>query len=210
MATQIQPFSTQFKRQCGLYKITIANKYYYGSSNNLYNRYYQHLPELRGGKHRNKYLQASYNKYQDFKFDVLCICEPSQRRELEQNLLSRCLNDKNCMNLTFRTEGPSGTKWTEEAKKRQSQKMRGNKNGKYARGIKKQWSASAREHHRQCVGKKVKATDPSGISVIYLHAKEAYEILGIPKRTFCRWLKYPTISRRTFKNWVFVYEGGVI
>lgn len=210
MAVKIQPFSTKFKGKCGLYKITIADKYYYGSSNNLYNRYYQHLPELRWGKHKNRYLQGTYNKHGDFRFDVLCICEPNQRRELEQQLLSTCFGDKNCMNLTLRTEGPSGVAWTEDAREKQSKKMMGNQNGRYGKGIKKQWSPEAKEHFRQCYGTKVIAIDPNGVSTTYPQVREAYEILGMAEKTFFRWLKNPSISRRTFKNWVFIYEGGVI
>ena len=114
------------------------------------------------------------------------------------------------MNLTLRTEGPSGVIWSEDARKKQSQRMKGNQNGKYAKGSKKQWSLDAKEHFRLCVGKKIIAKDPNGVATAYSQVKEAYEILGIPEKTFFRWLKNPSISRQTFKNWVFIYEGGVI
>jgi len=42
----MEPYlSTSFKNVCGLYKISIGPKFYYGSSKNLYNRAYQHIPE---------------------------------------------------------------------------------------------------------------------------------------------------------------------
>ena len=211
MPVQIQqkPFSTDFKKVCGLYKITIADKFYYGSSNNLYNRYYQHIPELRHNKHKNKYLQSAFNKYKQFEFNVLCICEPNQRRELEEKLLQQCIDDKLCMNLTLRTEGPSGIKWSEESRQRQSEKMKGNTNGRHSKGVKRIWSTDAREHHRLSVGKKIIAVDGSGNISTYLHVKDAYLALGVSERTFFRWFKKPNTVRRKYKDWVFSYEGGV-
>jgi group I intron endonuclease len=210
MAVKIQPFSTKFKGKCGLYKITIADKYYYGSSNNLYNRYYQHLPELRWGKHKNRYLQGAYNKHNDFRFDVLCICEPNQRRELEQQLLSTCFGDRNCMNLTLRTEGPSGIVWTKDAREKQSKTMMGNQNGRYAKGIKKQWSPDAKEHVRQCRSKRFIAIDPNGVSTTFLGYQELCGTFGVPARTIFSWIKYPLTPRRKFKDWVFINDGGGI
>lgn len=59
----------------GIYKITCLcnNKFYIGSSVELEYRIKAHLGLLRKNKHRNKYLQAAYNKYGENNFTVECI-----------------------------------------------------------------------------------------------------------------------------------------
>lgn len=49
----------------GIYKITntVNNKYYIGSTSNFNRRIRDHFKWLKSGKHPNKYLQASFNKY---------------------------------------------------------------------------------------------------------------------------------------------------
>lgn len=59
----------------GIYKITCLsnNKFYIGSSIELEYRIRTHLGSLRKNKHRNKHLQAAYNKYGENNFIVECI-----------------------------------------------------------------------------------------------------------------------------------------
>ena len=49
----------------GTYKIINkkTQKYYYGSSKNIYVRIIQHKSQLKNNKHHCVYLQNSYNKY---------------------------------------------------------------------------------------------------------------------------------------------------
>jgi hypothetical protein len=54
-----------------IYKITINNKIYIGSTVNLYFRIKEHLYSLNKNIHGNKYLQRAYNKYQDFNVDII-------------------------------------------------------------------------------------------------------------------------------------------
>ena len=61
---------------CGIYKIMNTNgKVYIGSSIHINKRWSEHLRQLRGKYHENKYLQRSWNKYGDsFVFEVLLYC----------------------------------------------------------------------------------------------------------------------------------------
>lgn len=65
----------------GIYKITniTNNKVYIGASNDLLRRKWQHFTSLKSGKHKNKYLQNSYNKYgcENFVFEILEVCDIS-------------------------------------------------------------------------------------------------------------------------------------
>jgi len=59
----------------GIYQIKniVNNKFYICSSNNITIRWRQHKNDLNKGKHHNKYLQRSWNKYggDNFKFEII-------------------------------------------------------------------------------------------------------------------------------------------
>jgi len=71
-----------FKKIPGIYKITINNKIYIGSSINIYDRYILHKNTLRKNIHRNRYLQRAYNKYKEFNFDIIITYSNITREEL--------------------------------------------------------------------------------------------------------------------------------
>ncbi len=54
---------SKLPRTCGIYKITINNKFYIGSSNNIKNRLRHHLWSLNTKQHHNKTIQNYFNKY---------------------------------------------------------------------------------------------------------------------------------------------------
>lgn len=66
----------------GIYKITniVNNKVYVGSSKSINRRKYQHFYLLKNNKHKNLYLQFSYNKYgkSSFIFELLEKCDINQ------------------------------------------------------------------------------------------------------------------------------------
>lgn len=63
----------------GIYIIinSVSNKCYIGQSVNVEQRCRRHLINLRGNRHCNKHLQATYNKYgnEAFSFETLEVCE---------------------------------------------------------------------------------------------------------------------------------------
>jgi group I intron endonuclease len=78
------------KTNCGIYKITINNKIYVGSSVNLKSRRWKHLSLLRNGNHHNKHLQSAYNKYQDFNWNIVeYVNKIEDRIELKNVLMER-------------------------------------------------------------------------------------------------------------------------
>ena len=56
---------TIIRFKAGIYKISnLSNdKFYIGSSVNLYNRFHTHSTKLKSNIHKSKHLQSSYNKY---------------------------------------------------------------------------------------------------------------------------------------------------
>lgn len=70
----------------GIYKITniINNKFYIGSSVNIYYRLKRHYSDLKRGIHQNKYLLNSYIKYGEESFIVSIIEEISNDLLLER------------------------------------------------------------------------------------------------------------------------------
>ena len=153
-------------------------------------------------------MQRAYNKYREFKFEVIAICEPEQRRELEQKLLQKCLESTNCMNLTFRTEGPSGLVWTKEARQNMSEKMKGNTNGRFGKGISRNMSAEHRVN--QIASVKASLNQPviavnkdTGEKMQFISRLEASSFFGIPHRTFCDWVSRPNRARRKYNNLIF-------
>jgi len=61
--------------ESGIYKLenVINGKMYIGSSVNIKLRFSDHRRNLRGNKHRNKYLQNAWNKYEEKAFEFLII-----------------------------------------------------------------------------------------------------------------------------------------
>lgn len=88
----------------GIYKITINNKTYVGRDvllcKNKRKKY--HLLKLRKGVHPNKYLQNAYNKYNEFKYDVIELCDVNELNEKEIYWINKLnsIYTKNGYNLT--------------------------------------------------------------------------------------------------------------
>lgn len=79
------------KIKSGVYKITCLknNKIYIGSSKNISKRFSSHKNQLKNKKHHNYFLQKDWIKYgkENFKFEILELCEPNKRFDLEQKYL---------------------------------------------------------------------------------------------------------------------------
>lgn len=81
-------------KKCGVYCITniLNNKYYIGSTkNSFYKRFWQHCHALRNNRHKNPYLQRSFNKYGEdiFVFSIIEICNKEIAYEREQYYLDK-------------------------------------------------------------------------------------------------------------------------
>jgi hypothetical protein len=69
----------------GIYLIEVGPWFYYGRSASLYKRRSQHRRALERGIHPNPILQAAYNKYGQFSFEVVLECpkEDCPRQSVE-------------------------------------------------------------------------------------------------------------------------------
>jgi group I intron endonuclease len=135
---------------CGIYKITniATNEIYIGQSYNFYLRKYEHLRRMRNHTHFNKYLQKAYNEYgeENFKFEIILICERTELTYYEQKLVDLYNPDynicKECVDSTlgFRHTEESkalmskiktGKKFSDETRKKISDGNKGEKNGMF-------------------------------------------------------------------------------
>lgn len=107
--------SEKLRQKCGIYSIFnyVNGKRYIGSSKELYNRFYEHLYNLRNQKSHNKHLQSAWNKYGEdaFIFEVLEYCNVDKQFEREQFFMDFMCPEYNltpqvvaCVGRTLSTE----------------------------------------------------------------------------------------------------------
>ena len=94
----------------GIYKIInkIDNKYYVGSSKNIYKRWIKHKSLLRHNKHINDYLQNAFNLHGEANFEFVIIekCLVENLKKLEQKYLDIAKSTQNDnYNLNFDVSG---------------------------------------------------------------------------------------------------------
>jgi group I intron endonuclease len=107
------------RKHSGLYEICCYPRgtIYIGSSVNIYRRWQQHKQALRANKHKNRKLQAYWNKYGEeaFTFCLLEIAEPDQLIEREQAYLDAA---RPSLNINEKAGNSLGVKRTPETRKR--------------------------------------------------------------------------------------------
>jgi group I intron endonuclease len=115
-----------------LIKNTVTNKYYIGSAINFDRRFENHINDLLGNRHRNRYLQSSYNKHgrQAFTFHILETVEDKTKLiEREQHWLniSKCYDHSVGYNLSPTAGSILGFKFSPESLIRLSNSLKGKK-----------------------------------------------------------------------------------
>lgn len=138
-------------KKSGIYKITINEKCYVGSTVCLERRKNTHFSQLKNNKHCNSYLQNVYNKHQEFSFEVLEYCEKENLIEREQFFLDT-LNPE--YNIRKVAESNLGLKLCKERKKKISDARKGKTHSSEAR---KKMSLTVKERYTRenhpCLGK---------------------------------------------------------
>ena len=146
------------KEELGIiYSITnkLDGKVYYGKSERGEDRWEGHRSFLRGGYHRNSYLQNAWNKYGEdsFEFNVILTCPVSELNQWEMHFIAEaggCNSDQN-YNLT---EGGEGGSHSEETKKRISASTSGEKNHNYGKPMSEEQKKKISENHADVSGEK--------------------------------------------------------
>lgn len=95
----------------GIYKIinVINNKFYIGSAVNFSRRKARHFSELRHNKHKNRWLQASWNKYGEVAFVFVAVEEVSDKAlllETENRWLKEHVGKEYCYNIGVDATAP--------------------------------------------------------------------------------------------------------
>ena len=117
------------KKQCGIYRLSIGEHSYIGSSKNLYSRLYEHRTDLLKNRHTNSFLQKVVNKYgvEAIVIDIIELCDKDIRIQREAYWIKELNSD---MNL----KDPVTCELSEFSKKKLSESIRrGLELGRYAK-----------------------------------------------------------------------------
>jgi group I intron endonuclease len=147
---------------CGVYKITNAtnNKFYIGSTRNIYNRWRIHKKELNSNTHCNPHLQKSWDKHGEinFIFEILDVYKkPFWAGKKEQLYLDEHVGTKDCYNIN------KFVCWISESTRRKlSKSNKGKMTQKKAKNhsvkMKKYWSSDRSLDHRQKITDSLRVT----------------------------------------------------
>ena len=146
------------KVKSGIYKITnlVNGKVYIGSTNDYLARFREHRTELKRNVHFNTHLQFAYNKYgvQNFKFEVIEFIENlenlpltefkhllEEREEFYIQLYESTDREKG-YNVRIKCDTSLGMKWSEESKRKFSEKKKGKPTSKAAMDALMEYSKS--------------------------------------------------------------------
>lgn len=119
----------ELKGKSGIYRLSVLEHSYIGSSKNLCARLKEHYHDLKKNQHSNRFLQNVANKYGilAIKVDIIEFCEPKVRLEREKYWIDELKSD---MNL----QDPVDHALSEESKKKLSESIkRGRELGKYVK-----------------------------------------------------------------------------
>jgi group I intron endonuclease len=136
---------------CGIYKILnkISGDFYIGSTTKFERRFRQHRHLLRANKHSNIYLQRAWNKYREESFDFIILeyCEEDNLVIREQFYFD---TETPKYNMNKNAESNRGLKWSEESKKRQSERMKGKPNIYAAKKRGTPWNKGLKKSPEEC------------------------------------------------------------
>lgn len=110
---------TGLKGLCGIYRLSVEEHSYIGSSKNLYARLSEHRGDLGSGKHSNTFLQKVVSKYglEAVIVDIIELCSREERTQREAYWIKELHSDMNF-------KDPITCELSEESKKKLSQSLK--------------------------------------------------------------------------------------
>ena len=107
------------QKLCGIYRLSVAEHSYIGSSKNLYARLHEHFVDLSNGNHTNPFLQKVVSKYgvEAITVDIIELCSAETRIQREKYWITTLSSD---MNL----KDPVTCELSEESKRRVSESLK--------------------------------------------------------------------------------------
>lgn len=108
------------KKQCGIYRLSVVEHSYIGSSKNLYARLNEHRVDLYNGNHSNSFLQKVVNKYglEAIVIDIIELCSEDIRTQREKYWITTLCSDMNFKDpVTCKLSKESRRKISESLKK---------------------------------------------------------------------------------------------
>jgi len=109
----------------GVYQIWLGDYYYIGSSGDCEARCKQHLRALQNGDACNRKMQAVFNKYQQFDYQIVIECDSRDAAySYEQDFIDTHFGLQKCLNLSNKATSP-GTFRTTEHKQNISKSLKG-------------------------------------------------------------------------------------
>lgn len=126
-------------KESGIYKIywDECSFFYYGQSVNLYNRHKEHKHRFKKSIHNNKFMQNVFNKYGDFKIEIVQLVPKEQLDKTEQYYINNHFGKSFCCNLSPSAETCKGKVLSDATK----EKIRITKTGTKSKAI---WSIELR------------------------------------------------------------------
>jgi hypothetical protein len=209
MAVLLQLVERKHKGVSGIYKITIGEYYYYGSSTDVYRRKYQHQQELRASKHKNKFMQKVFEKYGEPTYEFVMGCDRDDLIDLEQQFLDEHHGKEFCMNISNDAVCPRNRIFTDESKQKIRIALMGNTNGSGGRGVKRNFTEEGIKNRltglRNKLNKKVVVITTTGQKIEFDSRLAASKELNVPTKTISNWvlgISKPTIHK-DYIGWVF-------
>lgn len=98
--------------ECGIYCITIGDKFYIGSTTNLKDRIEGHTKRIGLGDHVNKRMMEAFSTYGTFDAELIERCAPDELSDLEMAYIGQWFGHPDCLNANRQTD--NGPRFTAE------------------------------------------------------------------------------------------------
>lgn len=124
---------------CGIYMIhnKINNKIYTGQAIDIYERWNEHIRDLRGRRHPNNHLQRAWNLYgeRNFEFSIIEECPEDKLNEREIYWIAKYDSYHNGYNQTLGGGGTRGYKHSDKTKQKMSEAATGANNHNFGKNM---------------------------------------------------------------------------